>query len=138
MAGIIKISEASSLALHAAVMLAGKEEERLSVTDIAEELNVSYDHLSKVLQRLARANIVISTRGPKGGFTLSRPAEEIKLIEIYEVIEGPFTSTGCILPKGVCFGSKCILGDLLGRINVEVYDYLCGTTLTDCRKPELK
>ena len=63
---MIKISEASSLAIHAMVFLAAKPGEKLSTSYIASEIKVSEAHLSKVLQRLNKVGLVVSSRGPSG------------------------------------------------------------------------
>jgi len=114
------------------VMLARADGERLSVHQIADKLSISADHLSKVMQRLAKAGLVDSIRGPGGGFALTKASGKVRLLDIYEAIEGKFEHAGCILPKGVCMGKKCILGGLLGTVNEEVYKYLSETTLKDC------
>jgi len=70
MSNILRISEAASIALHAMIILASKQEELVSVKDIASQLEISGNHLSKVLQRLVKAELVISIKGSKGGFKL--------------------------------------------------------------------
>jgi len=75
MNSVLRISEAASLAMHAMMALAAQPEHRRSAQDLARQLDVSLAHLAKVLQRLAKAGYVASTRGPKGGFTLALPAD---------------------------------------------------------------
>ncbi|MBN2211851.1 MAG: Rrf2 family transcriptional regulator, partial [Sedimentisphaerales bacterium] len=96
-------------------------------------LGASENHLAKIMQRLGKAELVSSTRGPSGGFRLNRPAAHITLMQIYEVIEGPFTPEFCLLKKPICQGQKCVLGGLISRINQEVRNYLTTTTLADLR-----
>ena len=59
---------------------------------ICKEYDIPRDHLQKILQRMVRANILRSKRGPKGGFALARPANEITLLEIIETEGGPIAS----------------------------------------------
>lgn len=94
-------------------------------------LNVSEAHLSKVLQRLTRAGFVKPTRGPKGGYQLSRPGNEIYLLDIYEAIEGPLEPSECLLGVRVCPEGQCILGELLSVVNAEVKSYLSEKTLSE-------
>ena len=56
---------------------------------ISKEYNISLTYLLKVLQQLVKANILRSRRGPHGGFSLARPAEEITMLEIIEAVDGP-------------------------------------------------
>ena len=59
---------------------------------IAEEYDIPLAYLLKIMQRMVKANILRSKRGPRGGFTLARPAKEITLLEIIEVAGGPISS----------------------------------------------
>lgn len=129
MSNVLKISEAASLAIHAMVYLAAKPERRVSSTEIAGVLDVSEAHLSKVFQRLVKAGLADSVRGRNGGFTLTRDAKHITLLEIYEFIEGPLVLTQCLLGKPVCRGDRCILGNLLETVDKRVRNYLAKTKL---------
>jgi Rrf2 family protein len=55
---------------------------------VAKEYNIPLEYLLKILQLLVRADVLRSKRGPRGGFTLARPAEKINLLEIIEAVEG--------------------------------------------------
>ena len=131
MSQVWRISEASSIAFHATTMLAALPDRMFTTKQIASTLGVSDHHLSKVLQRLAKAGLVKATRGPKGGFELERPADEITLLEVYEAIEGPLEDVGCLLGKPVCRPGACILGDLLESVNKQVRDYLENARLSE-------
>ncbi len=130
MALLMKISEAATLALHAMVYLAANPGRMISTGEMAERLNVSEAHLSKVMQRLTKAGYLKSIRGPKGGFMLDRGGDSISLLDIYEVIEGPVTQDKCLLGSPVCTGAICILCDLVEKVNYEAKDYLASTTLS--------
>ena len=131
MSSVLKISEAASLALHSTVLLAANPGKMVSTREIASRLHVSAAHLSKVLQRLARAGLVRSIRGPKGGFSLGKPADEITLLDVYESIEGPLVPSKCLLDAQICSGEKCILGGLLETVDKQVRDYLAETRLSE-------
>jgi Rrf2 family iron-sulfur cluster assembly transcriptional regulator len=128
---MLKISEAASLALHTASLLAAYPQRRLTTGEIAQLFNVSEAHLSKVLQRLAKQNLVKSNRGPTGGFTLGKPADTISLLAIYEATEGPFKWDKCLLGHPACPVGHCLLGDMLETINDRFYDYMSKTRLAD-------
>lgn len=130
MSNLLKISEAASLAFHAMVLLAEKPGEVLSTKYIAEQFDVSEFHLSKVLQRLAKAGHVRSIRGPKGGFALVAKPGKLTLLEIYEVIEGPLTVGSCLFEMSACSRNKCVLGGLIEQVNNNVRNYLNQTRLS--------
>jgi Rrf2 family protein len=56
---------------------------------VSKEYGIPLEYLLKILQQLVRANILRSKRGPRGGFFLARPAEDITLLEIVESVDGP-------------------------------------------------
>ena len=129
MSGIINMSEAAILALHSMALIAKKKNTALNIKEIAKELNASENHLSKVMQRLAKSGLVNSRRGPKGGFLLSRENSEITLLDVYEAIEGKFIIHKCMLNKSKCTYSKCILNDLNYVFSVQFKDYLENNNL---------
>ena len=128
--GVFKISEAGTIALHAAVHLAARPDEVCSAHAMVEALGVSGAHLVKVLQRLTRAGLVRPVRGPKGGFTLSRGADAITLREVFEAIEGKLEPVQCLLRNRACDGKSCILGGMVEKVNRETLDYLHTTRLS--------
>ena len=130
MLNLLKISEAASLGLHASVFLAGNQKRLFSAKEMAETLGASEAHLAKVLQRLAREGLVRSQRGPKGGFKLNRPADEITLLEVYQACEGPLPQSNCLLSTPICNGN-CILGNLIEDVGRRVSQYLSRTKLSD-------
>jgi len=131
MNNILRISDATSLALHSMVLLAANEDEVLSTREIAATLQVSQAHLSKVMQRLAKVGLVASTRGPRGGFKLGKAGEQISLLEVYQAIEGALAASHCLLGTPICKGEKCILGGLLAMMNRQTREYLAGTSLAE-------
>jgi Rrf2 family protein len=131
MSTVVKISEAVSLAMHGMVFLAAKGEESHSVGEVAEELNVSKAHLQKVFQQLARAGLLRSNRGPKGGYSLGKDSDRITLLEIYQAIEGPLEVRDCLFDEPVCRGDRCIYGDLLSTTQKRFQAYLEGMKLSE-------
>jgi len=113
--------------------MAEHQGEAMSTARIAEALGVSENHLSKVLQRLARAGLVRSNRGPSGGYLLEKDASDLTLLDIYEAIDGPVPEHGCLLDPGQCIGKSCIMGGMLTKLNAQIKDYLAGSKLSDLR-----
>ncbi len=131
MSSLIKISEAAALALHAMTLMASENGRIRSNRQIAEVLSVSEAHLSKVLQRLTKTGLVRSVRGPTGGFILSKKPEDVSLLQIFEVVEGPYTDTACMFSDPRCQGRSCILDGLLMMLDGAAKSHLEKTTLSD-------
>jgi len=131
MSGLLNISEAAALAIHAVVLLAAREGHPVPTSEIAEILDASKGHLQKVLQRLTRAGYVRAQRGTKGGFVLAKPAGRIRLLDVYKAMDGPINVRQCLLAPGPCRGNRCVLGKLVWRINRDVKDFLARTKAAD-------
>jgi len=128
MARFFNISEAASIGIHSMVLIA-KSEERLNVTKISEIMSFSRHHVAKVMQRLAKAGMVASSRGPAGGFILAEPASDISLLRIYEAIEGKIVETECPLGYDDCPFNKCLLDTMAENINKAFKEYLTTHSL---------
>lgn len=133
MANLLKLSEATALALHTMVII-GKQEAPISASPMAQELCASEAHIFKVLQQLVRADLLRSKRGPHGGYALARPADEITLMDVYEVFEGPMRKDGCLFGGPVCGQLDCILGNLVEDVRTKVVDHFSSTTLKQAGK----
>ncbi len=80
------ISQTAEYALRAMVFLAMRGS-AATAEQIAETTKVSVHYLSKILQQLGRSHLVISQRGIGGGFVLSRPVEEITVLDIVNAVD---------------------------------------------------
>jgi Rrf2 family protein len=111
----------------------------------AAKLAVFYElpaaYLNKQLQALARAGIVSSTSGPRGGFQLARSPESITLLDIVVAIEGPEEAFRCeqLLRKGpgadakVDYRQACLLSQAMRRADLAWRRELAGQTLADMK-----
>lgn len=70
------------------IALHSTEEKNVELSEIASEQDIPKHFLSKILQLLVKHKLLISMKGPNGGFRLSRPPEEITLIEVVDAIDG--------------------------------------------------
>lgn len=120
------------MAIHAMVVVAANNDRPLTVKNIASVIRVSETHLSKVMQRLTRAGLVVSTRGPRGGFELN--GGNNKLLEIYEAVDGPLAINNCLFEKSICGKKKCIFDELLKQINRDFHRYMSRTNLKNIVK----
>jgi Rrf2 family protein len=59
---------------------------------IAKQYNIHSEYLLKIMQQLAKANVLRSKRGPHGGYSLARLPKKITMLEVLEAVEGPLSS----------------------------------------------
>ncbi len=59
---------------------------------VSKEYDIPLEYLLKILQQLVRANVLRSKRGPRGGFSMAKPANKITLLEVIEAVDGPMSS----------------------------------------------
>lgn len=123
MSKLFTLSDASSIAIHAMVMVA-RSNAPLNVLQIADATKTSKHHVAKVMQRLVKDGFIGSQRGPTGGFKLKRPAEEISFLEIYESIEGKVEIHTCMFKTPVCPMDTCIMNGITTKMSQEFVQYL--------------
>ncbi|MEA1972976.1 MAG: Rrf2 family transcriptional regulator [Candidatus Cloacimonadota bacterium] len=131
MADLLNVSEATSLALHGLALIAKNQATRMNIKVLAERLNASQSHMAKVFQKLSKACLVKSVRGPAGGFELRKDATEITFLEIFETIEGKVNMTQCPFGKKHCIAKMCILNVELNRISTDIYETYKKIKLSD-------
>lgn len=128
MAKLFALSDASSIAIHAMVMVA-KSDVPLNVNQISEATSTSRHHVAKVMQRLVKDGFMDSQRGPSGGFTLKKAAAEISFLDVYESIEGRIEIHTCMFETPVCPMDKCIMNGITSKMSQEFVQYLRSQTL---------
>ncbi|CAN5318375.1 SUF system Fe-S cluster assembly regulator [soil metagenome] len=91
---------------------------------------------SKLLKMLARAGLVTSVRGARGGYALARPAAGISAADIIDAIEGPVAITECSTRHSACsLEVGCRTGHAWQRINRAIRRALAEVTLAELSKP---
>jgi len=109
-----RISEAAGLAMHAVTILVRQADEQpLKISEIAKQIGASENHLGKIMHRLAQSKVVLSRRGPAGGFILDPGAESLTFLDLYEMFDGPLDSADCMMGLETCPFGDCVLGDTL-------------------------
>lgn len=126
---MLKMTEASSLALHTMVLMAGQKVQRISAKEVAYHLHASEAHVAKVMQRLARSGLLTSCRGPRGGFCISRDKAKISLYQILQAVEKTDFDGPCLYKKRICNGKTCIFGGLLTCVRRQVKSCFQNTSL---------
>ncbi len=101
-----------------------------SAREIAERYNVPVELMAKVLQRLAKAGLVTSHQGTCGGYRLARPAIQISVAEVVQVIDGPVFITACSDVDETCNQyAKCNIRDPLWRLKNCIVQALSAFTI---------
>ena len=86
----MRLTRASSYALHALVFMATQKHNRPVPSHIvAQARGIPERFLLKVLKPLVSARVLASVKGPNGGYRLSRPASTVSMLEIIEAVDGP-------------------------------------------------
>ena len=89
----MKISRSTGYALLAVGYIAKHQEQKIILSQsISKEYGIPLEYLLKILQQLVKTNVLRSKRGPRGGFSLARPAKKITLLNIIEAVDGPMIS----------------------------------------------
>ena len=110
----------------------------LNATELATETRLPQPTVSKVLKILARAGLLESHRGVKGGYTLARDPEEITVTEAIVALEGPIGITECIddTPGECSHEARCPVRGNWHRINEAIRRALDGINLAEMAQPQ--
>ncbi|MEM9290766.1 MAG: Rrf2 family transcriptional regulator [Acidobacteriota bacterium] len=138
----MKISTKGEYGLRAMLYL-GMQESGISVTShqIARHQGIPEPYLRQILSLLSKNGLIHSNRGPQGGHSLARPAEEISLRDILVVLEGQLTSVDQILaqPCTIHVGTEyCALREVFLDVKREVERILAQRTLGDLARRQKK
>jgi Rrf2 family protein len=105
----------------------------VNTKEIAEEYSIPPELLAKVLQTLAKQGIIESQNGPKGGYSLARPAGDITIAQVLEAIEGPLGITDCYHDGGSpCVQqAHCNIRTPLLKVQESIFQMLNSMTIKD-------
>ncbi len=133
----MKVSTKGRYGLRALVDLAvNSTGTHVSLVSIAQRQKISLNYLEQVFATLRKAKIVKSVKGAQGGYSLAKPASQIKVADVLNILEGEF----CIVDEDVFdedqidavrLAVKTLVWD---QINKKVNEYLMNTTLDDLAK----
>jgi Rrf2 family transcriptional regulator, iron-sulfur cluster assembly transcription factor len=98
------LSNTCKYAVRAVIYISvfASDKKKVGIKEISSELDIPSPFLGKILQSLSKHKILNSTKGPNGGFTLSKSAEEIALMDIVEIIDGTDIFTTCLIRTSEC------------------------------------
>src|SRR5688572_86459 len=131
---MLRLSKKADYALIAMKHLSHKDTGATSTSarEIAEQYDIPIELMAKVLQRLVRTGLLVSTQGTRGGYTLSRPSAAISVADVIQAIDGPFTITACSTENSDCdqYG-KCNIRDPLWQIRERIVATLGTVTIAE-------
>jgi Rrf2 family protein len=101
----MKFSTKAEYGLKAMVNLAKAFPEQKNLKTISQEENISIKYLEQLISKLKKSNLIFSTKGKSGGYTLAKKPNQIKVGEIVEILEGPIAPMGC---EGKACARDCV------------------------------
>jgi Rrf2 family cysteine metabolism transcriptional repressor len=111
------------LALH-------QNEEPVLLRDIARREDISLSYLERLVAPLVAGGLVLTHRGAKGGISLAKPPEEIRLNEIFQMLEGSTAPVECVNDPKLCARSSiCVTRDVWSELKKVTDDVLESLTL---------
>jgi Rrf2 family protein len=102
-AGMLRFTKRADYGLMAIHFIASHGEDgAVSAKRIAEEFKIPQERLAKILQRLSKKRLITSHNGPKGGYVLTRAADEVTVGEVVRALEGPVRIVSCMTVNDDC------------------------------------
>ena len=116
--------------------------EGVQIKDIARRQEISPRYLEQIFQKLRDAGIVTSKRGPRGGYSLAKSPEEIRVVDIIRVTEGGLEPVFCVHPeksgKDCDRMAGCVTRLIWKEAGEKLEDFFGSVTIQDlCEKSEL-
>jgi len=128
----MRLTQYTDFSIRVLIYLGLNPQRRCTIQEIADDYGISRNHLMKVVQQLAQAGYVESTRGSGGGLKLGKPVEQINLAEVVEEMEPDFALVECFRENNQCvITPACRLPPMLARAARAFLDVLKDHTLAD-------
>lgn len=135
------LSNTCKYGIRALIYIASREEKnkKTGLAQISKDLKLPSPFLAKILQQLAKQKILVSLKGPHGGFSLQRKPEKISLYDIVTTIDGDGIFTDCIIHNTKCGDvdnkhKECPVHNEYGEIRKKLIQYFKKTTIADLVK----
>ena len=127
----MRLTKHTDYAFRVLLYLAARPEgQRSTANQIATDFNISADHITKVVQKLARAGLINSTRGRNGGLTIRCDPNKLTLDKVVTLMETTLTPANCLEPPCVIRGD-CQLAQVLSQASDAFVNHLANFTLED-------
>jgi Rrf2 family iron-sulfur cluster assembly transcriptional regulator len=128
------LSNTSKYAIRAVIYLSLNTGDgmKLGIKQISKDLKIPTPFLGKILQTLAKHKILASTKGPHGGFALGKKADEIKLIDIVDIIDGEDIFKKCLIRLENCSETEsCSMHERYSIIRSQLHDLFQNQNISD-------
>ena len=113
------------------------EEEPVLLKHIAQRQQISQRYLEHLIKPLTVGGILRSTRGAKGGISLARPPEQIKISEVMQLVEGSLALVECVTNPEICErSSACVTRNVWCELKDAINSVLESKTLGDLVEQE--
>ncbi len=106
----------------------------VALGDIAARQDISLSYLEQLFCRLRRGGLVISTRGPGGGYRLNGAAGSISIAQVVDAVDEPVEYTRCGGRRNCQNQERCLTHELWEDLGRHVRSYLDGITLAKLRE----
>ena len=128
---MFKLSKKADYGLIAMKHLANhRQQHACSASESAEEYGISSMLMAKVLQKLAKQNLVVAKHGSSGGYQLSKEPAKITALEVITAIDGPVLIISCVTSHGNCDATdRCSIKEPLQRVNESILGVLSMVTV---------
>jgi Rrf2 family protein len=128
---MFKLSKKADYGLIAMKHLAThRQQHACSANEIAEDYGISATLMAKVLQKLAKQNLVVAKHGSSGGYQLAKEPARISALEVITAIDGPVLITSCVTNHGMCDANdRCSIKEPLQRVNESILGVLNTVTI---------
>ncbi|MGX7197014.1 RrF2 family transcriptional regulator [Enterococcus olivae] len=131
----MKYSKATNYALHSMVHLAMESTtEAVKVEDLAQRQKLSPTYLSKILTKLSKAGLIMSTPGVKGGYRLLRSPNECTFLDIIQAIEGYESLLNCTMSHEGKWNRECLIQRAVAEAEDKLKNELACKTIADILK----
>jgi len=126
----MKLTSKGRYAVTAMLDLALRAGDRpVTLADISARQGISLSYLEQLFTRLRKHGLVSSTRGPGGGYSLSRSSHDIAVAEVVAAVDESVDATRCGGKANCQDGKRCLTHDLWAELSEQVYLFLSGITL---------
>lgn len=131
-AGMLKLTKKADYGLIAMRHLAQNADHRsCSAKDLADAYGIPQEALAKILQRLAKAGLLKSMHGTRGGYTLSRDPRNISALEVIVAIDGPLFMTSCFSDRTCEQTDRCTVREPLRKVGESIQQVLSQLSISE-------